>query len=72
MPLTSRIIHEKDHKLSDNYMTYFYRLEVDDMIFSSNNEHRQTRMFDEICWNFSWIKCGRKMVYHHLLEWVMR
>jgi len=72
MPCGLRFIPDKDHNLSDNHMTYFYRLEVDDMIFNSNNEHRQTRLFDEICWNSNWIKCDRKMVYHHLLERVMR
>ena len=55
-----------------HYRLRLDHLEVDDVKFSTYDDHRAVRPFQLMCTYSGWLMCGKERVYRHLPERVKR
>jgi len=55
-----------------HYRSRLDRLEVDDVRWSTYDDHREMRPFQLIVTYYGWLMCGRERMYRHLPEQVKR
>jgi len=51
-----------------HYRLRLDHLEVDDVKFSTYDDHRAVRPFQLMCTYSGWLMCGKERVYRHLPE----
>jgi len=71
-PCAGRWLTRRGHKDVHHYRLQLDRLDVDDVRFSTYDDHRAVRPFQLMCTYSGWLMCGKERVYHHLPERVKR
>ena len=71
-PCGGRWLTSRGHKDVHHYRLRLDRLEVDDVRFSTYDDHRAMCPFQLMCTYSGWLMCGKERVYRHLPERVNR
>jgi len=71
-PCVGRWLTSRGHKDVHHYRLQLDRLEVDDVRFSTYDDHREVRPFQLMCTYSGWLVCRKERVYRHLPERVKR
>ena len=72
MPCVRRWQPSRGNTVANHYRRILDRLEVNDVKWSTYDDHRAICPFQLICPYSEWLVCGKERVHRHLPEWVKR